>query len=132
MGGTKFTVVTGTPIAGEVKISGTTLQFLTTQAGKAIFAQFMYHPSVVEATAILGNLPTAGVPLADTVGVLKEAQIGTSFFDASADWSNALYVKLAAGGTLTVGTEADHVNNVVVKNAPNASSPFLVVNINIA
>jgi len=130
--GTKYTVVTTTPSSGEVQISGTTLQLPAGDANKEVFAQYMYQPTVVEAATIVGNLPAGGIPAVDTTGVLKEAQLGTSKFDASVDWSGAMYVKLAAGGTFTVGDATDHIPNVVVKNTPSAASPFLVLSINVA
>ncbi len=132
-GGAVQTIVAAAPAAGEVEFTGTTtLTLPVATAGQTVFAQFAYTPTVVEAASVVGNIPAAGIPQSDQVGVLKEAQIGTSFFDTSVDWSDAMYVKLAAGGTFTVGTEADHVPNVVVRNAPSSATPFLVVNINIA
>lgn len=130
--GVKFDVVTGAPGAGEVQIDSTSLVFPVSEANKSLFAQLMYTPTVIEASTIVGNIPAAGIPQSDTVGVLKEAQIGTNFFDAAVDWSDAMYVKLAAGGMFTKGTIGDHVPNVVVKNSPSSSTPFLVVNMNIA
>jgi len=42
-----------------------------------------------------------------------------------------MYVALA-NGMFTVGSAADHVPNVVVRNAPSADNAFLTLSINVA
>lgn len=130
--GTAATIVTVAPAVGEVQVTGSTLMFPVADAGKQVFAQFIYVPSVIEASTIVGNIPAAGIPQTDTIGTLKEAQLGTNMFDAAADWSDALYVKLGPNGTFALGTVADHIPNAIVKNSPSPASPFLVVSINVA
>lgn len=134
VGGTQVTVVAGAPAdAGEVKVAGKDLTFFAGEAGKTLSVQYLYSPTVTEARSVIGDAPIGGLPSTamGIIGTLKDATFGTNMFDASVDWTDALYVKLAAG-KFTVGTAGDHVPNVVVKNSPNAGNPFLVVSINVA
>jgi hypothetical protein len=87
----------------------------------------------VEAQSIVGDAPIGGLPSTalGEIGALKQATISTNFFDASVDWSTAMYVALA-NGMFTVGSAADHVPNVVVRNAPSADNAFLTLSINVA
>jgi hypothetical protein len=129
------TLVAGAPAAAdEVQVGAMELIFNAGSAGKVITVQMLYAPSVIEARSIIGDAPIGGLPSSaqGSVGILKNAIIGTNMFDAAVDWSAALYVKTAAGGTFTVGTLADHIPNVIVKSSPNASNPFLVLSLNVA
>lgn len=133
--GEQKTIVTGAPqSADEVQLDGRFLRLANGEAGKTVTAQFLYVPTVIEARSVIGDGPIGG--LASTaegvIGSLKDAQFATSNFDASADWNDAMFVKLAAGGNFTVGTANDHVANVVIKNVPSAANPFLVLSINVA
>jgi hypothetical protein len=133
--GVQKTVVNVAPADNtKVQLSGSTLVFHADHEGQDAFAQFMYTPSVLEARQIIGDAPIGGLATTPqgVVGCLTDAQLGTNFFDASADWSTTLFAKLAPGGTFTVGTANDHIPNVVVKNAPNAANPFLILSIQVA
>lgn len=133
--GTQKTIVSGAPAsAAEVQVSGRFLIFYTGEAAKAVKAQFLYAPNVVEARAMLGDGPHGGLSSSQEsiIGTLKDAQIATNFFDASADWSTTLYAKLGAGGIFVPSNLADSIPNVVVKKAPNGSNPFLVLSLNVA
>ena len=135
LGGTQLTIVAAAPAsASEVQLQGAHLVFAAGQAGQSVVAQFLYVPSVIEARSVIGDGPVGG--LASTaegvIGVIKDASFATNMFDASADWSQTLYAKTGPGGTFAVGTAADHIANVVVKNAPSASSPFLVLGMTVA
>jgi hypothetical protein len=135
VGGAQKTVVNAAPAnAGEVQLVGRNLVFAAGEKGKNVFVQFLYAPTVTEARTVIGDTPIGGLSSTaqSVIGTIKDAQFATNMFDASADWSDALYAKLGAAGTFTVGTEADHIPNVVVKNAPNASNPFLVLSIQVA
>jgi hypothetical protein len=138
VGGAPMTVITdplATPAADEILIVGASYQVAPANAGKAIFAQYLYQPTVAEARTVIGDAPYGGLSAnaLGTVGCLKQAEVGTSFFDASADWSNALFAKLAAGGRLAPSTgPADAaIPGLTVKSSPTAGSPFLVVEINV-
>lgn len=124
-----FALGSGAPAAGEVKITADTLQFNTADAGKVATAQYLYEPTVAEAATIIGQGPIGGPPSSalGVVGVLEKGEFGTSFFDASVDWTDALAVNLGAGGKFTVGGSGTRVPGLVVKNAPNAGNPFLVL-----
>jgi hypothetical protein len=134
LNGTICTLVAAAPAAAtEVQLVGADLHF-NAAAGKTVSAQFQYTPTVIEARTVLGDAPIGGLSSSaeGVIGQLKDAVLGTNHFDASADWSNAMFAKLAANGSFTVGTDADHLQNVVVHNSPNAANPFLVLSINVA
>jgi len=135
LAGVQLAIVTGAPAAAaEVQLQGANLVFASGQAGKSVVAQFLYIPSVIEARSVIGDGPVGG--LASTaesvIGIIKDAEFATNMFDASQDWSTTLYAKTGPGGTFTPGTAADHIMNVVVKNAPTASSPFLALGMTVA
>lgn len=129
------TVVTTTPSdATEVQLSGSNLIFFAGENNKTVRAQYHYVPSVTEARAVLGDVAIGGLGSAAVgmSGILKNARFGTNFYDASVDWTSALFVKLAAGGKFTVGAANDHIPGATVLNTPNEANPFLVLNINVA
>lgn len=128
------TVVAGAPAAGEVQVGSLQLNFHISMAGLPVVVQMMYSPTVQEARSIIGDAPIGGLSSTaqGSIGVLKNAIIATNAFDASADWSSALFVKLAAGGVFTLGTVGDHIPNVIVKNSPSAANPYLVLSLNVA
>lgn len=133
--GVKKTVVSSAPAdATEVQLSGANLYAHASMANKPFVAQMLYVPSVLEARSIVGDGPVGGLAssVIGNIGRLCVAEFGTSYFDASEDWSDVTFVKLGANGTFVPGTEADHIPNVVVKNTPNAQSAFLVLSINVA
>lgn len=135
VGGVQRTVVAAAPAdATEVQLSGGTLIFANGQGGQTLFAQYIYEPTITEARMQVGDQPIGGLSstMLSVIGVLKDAQIGTNMFDASVDWTNAMYVKTAPNGTFTVGDAADHIPNVIVKNAPSAANPFLVLTMTVA
>jgi len=128
------TIVPGTPVAAdEVQVGNLVLNF-TGVAGAKVSVQMMYSPTVIEARSIIGDAPIGGLSSTaqGSIGVIKDAIIGTNMYDASVDWSAAMFVKLAAGGTFTVGTLLDHIPNVIVKVSPSAANPFLVLSLNVA
>ena len=132
--GVTRTVVAAAPAAGEIQVDAQGNYALNVaDAGANFTAQFHYIPSVVEAQSIIGDAPIGGLPSTalGEIGALKQATISTNFFDASVDWSTAMYVALA-NGMFTVGSAADHVPNVVVRNAPSADNAFLTLSINVA
>lgn len=126
-------IVSGVPAAGEVAIAGDAYTFHTDNAGQVAEFQYMYVPSVIEARTILGDMPYGGQP-ADAIGsvsVVKQGEVATSFFDASADWSTALYAKVGAGGVFQPASAAQGIAGVTVKNSPSAANPFLVLALNL-
>lgn len=134
--GTVLTVVTDpthTPNDSEIVVVGANYKVSNANAGQPAVFQYLYRPTVLEARTLLGDAPYGGLAAnaLGTVGVLKQAEVGTSFFDASKDWSNTLYAKLGAGGIFVPGTASDHTPGITVKNTPNSGSPFLVVDINV-
>lgn len=132
--GVKADIVAGTPAAGEVQLSGANLNFNAADQGKQASVQYLYYPTVLEAQMQQGSAPLGGLAANATgvVSVIKTGQAATSFYDASADWTDAVYVKMGDGGRFVPGTDADHINGALVVNTPNAANPFLVVELNVA
>lgn len=133
--GVQKDVVSAAPAdATEVQLSGRTLVFFAGEKGKSVTAQFTYAPTVVEARSVIGDGPHGGLSSTSqsVIGTLKDAFFATNMFDASADWADAMYVALGAGGTFVPGTLASHIPNVMVRNSPNAANPFLVLSVNVA
>jgi hypothetical protein len=127
-------IVAGAPAQGEVQVGSLRLNFNAADAGDALEIQYLYAPSVLEARSIIGDAPIGGLSSSaqGSIGVLKNAIIGTNSYDASVDWSQAMYVKLGPNGTFTVGSANDHIMNVIVKTSPGAANPFLVLSMNVA
>lgn len=134
--GVQKTVVTTVPAsAAQVRIVGDTLTFFAGEAGKTVEATFLYTPTIDEARTIVGDGPFAGLSSAEVgrIGRITFGQVATSCFDASVDWSAALYTKLAANGRFTVAADAEEgLKNVTVMNTPNGNNPFLVIELNVA
>ncbi len=126
-------VVAAAPAAGEVAVAGDAYTFNVADAGKMAAFQYMYQPTVVEARAVLGDMPYGGLAAnaLGTVGVVKQGEVATSYFDAAADWSSALEAKIVAGGKFAPAAAGTGIAGVVVKNSPTAADPFLILEINV-
>jgi hypothetical protein len=126
-------LVAAAPAAGEVEVVGDSYTFNVADAGKVATFQYQYTPSVVEARSVIGDTPYGGLAAnaLATIATIKQGEIATSFFDASADWSNALYAKVIAGGMFAPATASTGIQGVTVKNSPTAGNPFLVLELNI-
>jgi hypothetical protein len=136
VGGVALAIIaSGTPTAGEVVLVGANYVLDASNAGKAIHAQYLYAPTVQEARTVIGDAPYGGLAAnaLGTIAAIKQAEVATSFFDASADWSTALFAKLLAGGKLgpSTGPSDKAIPGLTVKDSPSAGSPFLVVEINV-
>ena len=133
IGQATFSLVAGVPAAGEFAVAGKVVTFNVADAGKVGKSLFRYVPSVIEANAWVGQAPIGGVPSAvlGIVGTIKEGTIATSEFDAASNWDDTLFVKVA-NGLFTAGDAANHITNVIVKSAPTAGSPWLVLSLNVA
>lgn len=131
--GVVATLVADAPAVGEVAVVADTYEFNSADAGKVASFQYMYAPTVAEARAVLGDMPYGGLAAnaLGTIGVVKQGEIATSFFDASADWSSAMYAKCGANGYFVPATKASAIPGVIVKNSPTAGNPFLVLELNV-
>ena len=121
--------------ATEVRITGKLGEVAVANAGKKLTVQYMYVPTVLEVRTLIGDAPYGGIVSNQlgTVGVIKHAQsVSTSFFDASADWADALHAKLGAGGRFIPAKASEAIPNLIVKNVPSEGSPFLELEFNIA
>ena len=133
--GTQKTIVTGAPAdATEVQLSGRSLVFFAGERAKGYSAQFLYAPTVTEARTVIGDAPIGGLSSTaqGVIGRLLDAEFSTNMFDASADWTDVMFVKTGPGGTFVPGTANDRIQNAIVKNAPNSGNPFLALGINVA
>lgn len=136
VGGVAFTIVNdpaAVPGAGEIVLVGAGYKVEAINAGKAISAQYLYAPSVQEARTVIGDAPYGGLAAnaLGTIATLKQAEVATSFFDASADWTEATYAKLVGGGKFAPADAATGIPGVIVKNSPNVGTPFLILEINV-
>lgn len=136
LGTTALTPVAGAPASEtEVKLDGANGLVDVALAGKKIVAQYQYKLTVAESRTIIGDYPYGGnaANLFGFVTAIKQATpVATSFYDASKDWTNALGVVLASEGRLAPAARpSDAIPNVIVKNTPNASNPFLVIELNL-
>lgn len=134
VGGVAVTIIsTGVPAADEILVVGADYKVDPSNVGKSISAQYLYAPTVQEARTVIGDAPYGGLAAnaLGTIAAVKQAEVGTSFFDASADWSDAMYAKTVAGGKFAPATAASGIPGVVVKNSPSVGSPFLVLELNV-
>jgi hypothetical protein len=123
------------PVEGKVQSVGTKLYFFTGtpetsvgagdavpgDQGKELFVQFMYEPLVSEAKTVRGDAPIGGLSSTERgrIAVLTRAeQVATTFYDASADWSNVIKPKLGVDGKFTTSGPGETVNTVVVLQTP--------------
>ena len=136
LGNTPLDIVTTPPAdATEAELNGVNGVTHVSSAGKKLIAQYQYKITVAEARQLLGDMPYGGnaANLMGFVSAVKQATpIATSFYDPSKDWTNALGVKLAAGGRLApAATKAEMIPNVVLKNTPSAANPFIEIELNL-
>lgn len=133
VGNSALTIVAAATDVTEVAISGTTLTTAAANAGVEAYVQYQFAPTVEEAQTVLGSLPYGGLAanLVNVVSAMKQGSVATNMYDASADWTDALYAKLSAGGKFAPATAATGLANVTVKNSPNEGNPFLVIDLNL-
>ena len=117
-----------------ISLSGNVLTFQAGDKGKVVDVILMYVPTVEEARMYCGDMPFGGNPFAvGSVAAEKVGEYHTSSYVADADWTSALYVKLAAGGRFAPTANADEaIPGVIVKNSPNVSNAYLGLGINVA
>lgn len=134
IGGDVATISANAPAAqGEVQLSGQKLFFFKSKPaegsnpavegdeGQELYVQFLYEPTVSEARTILGDGPIGGLPSSaqESIGVITRAeQIGTTYYDASKDWTGVYNPKLGADGRLTTDGNGTTLTNVIVMGAP--------------
>ena len=125
-------VVTAPTAAGEVQVVKDQYAFFEDDAGKTATFQYQYVPTVQEARTVIGDIPYGGLAAnaLGTIACVKQGEVATSFFDASADWATALYAKIV-DGKFVPATPSAGIPGVTVKNSPSVGNPFLVVELNI-
>lgn len=134
---TKLTIVADVADLAEdsVVLEGDTLTFHDTQVGGDLYIVFAYEPTVNEAKELTGDMPYGGLaePTTNTVTLVTKADsLGTSFFDASCDWSDAtkIHPKLGANGNLTLDGSGTELKNITILAAPTGETPFLQIEVN--
>jgi hypothetical protein len=132
--GAPLTLVSGTPAApDEAQIGPGNTLLLFGQGGQKVFVQFRYEATVSEAAMFQGQPNIPGAVAANQLGelgIITKARVATSCFDASADWSSGIFVKLSANGIFTVGTANDNLHNVILLAGPSAGHGYIQLNIN--
>jgi hypothetical protein len=136
-GKTALDVATGdtAPSDSSAVLNGERLLFNPdTAKGRRVRVQLMYSPTVEEAQSIYGGAPFGGLASATTgeKGRITIGEVGTSCYDASADWSEALTVALGENGNFVPGTPSTAIPGVVVRNSPSAANNYLVLQLNVA
>lgn len=131
-----FTAAGAAPAdATEVELNGANGNVVVASAGKKLLAQYQYKLTVAEARQLLGDFPYGGnaANLMGFVTAVKQATpIATSFYDSSKDWSNAIGVVLSTDGRLAPAPSLSKaIPNVILKNTPNASNPFVEIELNL-
>ena len=124
------------PTGANAVLDGDQLLFDTASAeGRVVRVQMLYVPDMEEARTYVGDAPFGGQASAITgvIGRILDGEVATTCVDVSKDWTNALRVVLGADGRFAPHSgSAVPVPQVVVKNSPNASNPFLILSINVA
>jgi hypothetical protein len=130
IGGVVKGVIAAAAAATTVQLLGDVINFLAADAGKTLFIQFMYEPTVSEARTIKGDMPIGGLSSTaqEVIGMLVRGDVAVSHFDAASDFSAALTVKLGADGIFTTTGSGITVPNCTVINAPSAGNNSLVLN----
>lgn len=136
-GGVAVTVTANAPTsASEVQLVGEKLFFFTgTPAagsdpavpgvqGQDLYVQFIYEPTIAEARTVIGDTPIGGLPSTpqEVIGVITRADIATTYYDASVDWSNVIHPRLGVDGRLTAGGQGTELKNVIVQSTPVADA----------
>lgn len=132
--GTSIEVAAGDTVptdATKVNLDDNEVRFHASQRGAEVFVQIMYEPTVTEARQVKGDVPVGGLStIAQSVtGVITKGDVATTYFDASADFSSAIQVRLGADGIFTTTGSGTLIPGVTVQQAPSAASPVLVLNI---
>lgn len=133
--GETLSITANAPTEGNVQLVGTKLYFfkgtpaagsnpaVPGDTGKELFVQMMYLPSVIEARTILGDMPIGGLSSTEQgrIGVATRVEsLGTTFYDASADWTEVIHPRLGVDGRLTASGSGTLLTNVIVMQTPIA------------
>jgi hypothetical protein len=131
--GVSKTIVAAAPAnAAQVMVVGSALGYFAGEVNKTCTVQYMYEPTVVEASLFVGQAIIGGMAFQSmsVVGLITRGDITTNHFDASVDWSNAMAVKLGANGNFTTTGSGITVPNAIVLNSPNVENPMLTIRLN--
>lgn len=137
VGGDVLEISANAPVEGKVQLQGQKLYFfLGTPAegsnpavvgdiGQELYVQMIYEPTVAEARTVIGDGPIGGLPSTaqERIGVATRMEtMGTTYYDASADWSTIIHPKLGADGRLTTTGNGTELTNVMVMETPIADA----------
>lgn len=131
-----FNDTTGAAITPAPTVTGNTITGLP--SGNTVTVTYKFAMSVVQARSVYGDVQPGGYSgnYVGQIGVVTRGTIFTSEFDASANWSAAQGVKLAASGQLTALTAAPaagdgHIPAVIVA-LPTQETPYLGIQFDFA
>lgn len=121
----------GAGASTSVALEDNVLYFGADQAGKQLYVQMMFEPTVTEARQYNGDVPVGGLPSSaqGIIGVITKGDVATSYYDAAADWSSAITCKLGPDGILTTEGNGNEAKDVTIISAPTAANPLLVINL---
>jgi hypothetical protein len=135
VGGNVLEISANAPVEGKVQLQGQKLFFfqgtpaeganpaVIGDIGKEVYVQFIYEPTVAEARTVIGDGPIGGLPSTnqERIGVAtRMEELGTTYYDAAADWSGAFNPRLGADGRVTTAGNGTILVNVVVMDTPVA------------
>ncbi len=109
----------------DYTLSGATITWVNSQAGKTVQVNYRFAPTVVEAQSIQGDIRPGGAPgaLLGQVGVAKSGVIYTSQYDTAVNYTAANpALKTGANGRVTIGGSGLAIRGWVIQ-APNANGP---------
>lgn len=137
VGGDVVEISANAPVEGKVQLQGQKLYFfqgtpaagenaaVVGDIGQEVYIQFIYEPTVAEARTVIGDGPIGGLPSTtqERIGIAARMELlGTTYYDAGADWSGVFHPRLGADGRLTTAGDGTLLTNVVVMDTPIADA----------
>lgn len=114
----------------EYSVSGATVTLHSGETGDNIRYDIRYTPTVDEAIQEYGE-GMVGVlsdrQIAGTVGAITKGIVATTCYLVDSAWTVGAAVKTGANGFFTQGGSGTTLSNVIVRSAPSATSPYLVL-----
>lgn len=130
--GEQLDVVADAPDEGEIQLVGSVLTTHSTNATSVVTVNYHYELTSTEARTLVGDAPVGGLSSTHQkrIGVITRGQVATNYFDATADWTGAIQLKLAAGGYFTpAADDSEAIPGVVLVRGPSADAAVIVVDI---
>lgn len=133
--GTALTYNASPAATGDFAISGTTMTFHSSDAGKTIRVTYNYNLTVIEAQALYGQgVNDGGQSVTQGLDIVTDAQVlYTDMYDPSDAWHLGGPIYTQAGGKITLKTGGTLLPRCYVVQAPNGTglNSFLGVYVSI-